>query len=156
MKVNWQRVAAMLSASALILAWDKSAAAQTGIPVSPNVARPSVHPAYRGAAGASRQTASSNSLMRVQKAMAGFYSDTGRYPSTAEGLSVLLVAPPGVRGWRGPYITTSSWAPPFTDPWGNQYIYTNTTVVGRKATFEIRSAGPDGILRTADDLAIQG
>src|ERR1700680_3307690 len=43
-----------------------------------------------------------------------FYLDTGRYPSTAEGLAALTQRPPGVNTWNGPYLKGSI-VP--NDPW---------------------------------------
>ena len=46
--------------------------------------------------------------------------ETGRYPSTQEGLQALVSAPPGVANWNGPYWKKQ--AVP-KDPWGNEYRY---------------------------------
>lgn len=48
-----------------------------------------------------------------------FKLDTGRYPTTEEGLAALRAAPSDITGWRGPY---SEQAIP-TDPWQGDYIY---------------------------------
>lgn len=45
--------------------------------------------------------------------------DTGDYPSTAEGLAALLVAPPNKeKNWHGPYIEHIP-----KDPWDQDYNY---------------------------------
>jgi general secretion pathway protein G len=42
-----------------------------------------------------------------------------RYPTSEEGLKVLVEAPSGEdKKWRGPYITQLR-----SDPWGNSYQY---------------------------------
>lgn len=66
--------------------------------------------------------------------------ETGRYPTTAEGLQALISAPPGLANWNGPYWKRSS-VP--KDPWGNDYRYASP---GQNNTpFEIHSYGADGI-----------
>jgi general secretion pathway protein G len=79
----------------------------------------------------------------IKVAIAAFELDTGRCPTTTEGLQALLVAPPGITGWNGPYIE-----PGTTDEWGTPFIYESTA----PDTFTLRSAGPDRIPGTADDI----
>ena len=43
--------------------------------------------------------------------------ETGRYPTTQEGLQALISAPPGVNNWNGPYWKKSTLP---KDPWGNE------------------------------------
>ncbi|GAB4164507.1 MAG: GspG family T2SS major pseudopilin variant XcpT [Planctomycetota bacterium] len=61
--------------------------------------------------------------------------DTGRYPSSSEGLKVLEEKPSGVERWRGPYAEV------LDDPWGNPYEYTYDPSTKR---FDIISYGADG------------
>jgi general secretion pathway protein G len=68
-----------------------------------------------------------------------FYMDTGRYPTTAEGLGALVQRPSDVELWNGPYIKGSR-VP--ADPWGNNYIYRSP--VNRMPPYEIISLGSDG------------
>ncbi|MFQ3586836.1 MAG: type II secretion system major pseudopilin GspG [Fimbriimonadaceae bacterium] len=68
-----------------------------------------------------------------------FRLDTGRYPTTEEGLEALRVPPPDVTGWRGPYTTKE--IP--NDPWGNPYIYEYPGRAGEES-FIIASLGRDG------------
>ncbi len=65
--------------------------------------------------------------------------DTGKYPSTAEGLKVLLQAPSGVSNWNGPYVKN---ADELKDSWKNDYIYKSPGDSNRP--FEITSLGADG------------
>ena len=67
-----------------------------------------------------------------------FYLDSGRYPTTSEGLSVLVKRPAGVAAWNGPYLKSS--AVPL-DPWGHAYTY---KLPGDKSPFDIISYGSDG------------
>lgn len=46
--------------------------------------------------------------------------ETGRYPTTAEGLEALIRKPDGAARWNGPYIDKPEG---LLDPWGNPYRY---------------------------------
>lgn len=63
--------------------------------------------------------------------------DTGRYPSSAEGLAA-LVRPIGGGAWNGPYLKGAS-VP--NDPWNHAYIY---RVPGEHGAYDIVSLGSDG------------
>lgn len=67
-----------------------------------------------------------------------FYLDTGRYPTSAEGLEALVRPVSGIGAWNGPYLKGGK-VP--TDPWGNVYVY---RVPGERSAYEIRSLGSDG------------
>jgi general secretion pathway protein G len=66
------------------------------------------------------------------------YLDTGRYPSSAEGLSVLVKPTSAMSGWNGPYLKGGN-VP--NDPWGKPYLYRSPT---ERAKYEIMSYGADG------------
>jgi len=66
------------------------------------------------------------------------YLDTGRYPSSAEGLAVLVKPTSAMAGWNGPYLKGGS-VP--NDPWGKPYLYRSPT---ERAKYEIMSYGSDG------------
>jgi general secretion pathway protein G len=68
-----------------------------------------------------------------------FYMDTGRYPTSAEGLDALEQRPSDVEMWNGPYIKGSK-VP--VDPWGNPYQY--RIAPGHTPPYEIISLGSDG------------
>jgi general secretion pathway protein G len=68
-----------------------------------------------------------------------FYLDTGRYPTTAEGLEALARRPADVTVWNGPYLKGSS-VP--LDPWGHAYQYRSP--VEHIPPYEIKSLGSDG------------
>lgn len=63
--------------------------------------------------------------------------DAGGYPSTQEGLTVLVEAPAGAENWNGPY-TKASTLP--LDPWGNDYIY---EYPGEGKPYNLSSLGAD-------------
>jgi general secretion pathway protein G len=66
-----------------------------------------------------------------------FKLDTGRYPTTDEGLNALRVAPGDVTGWQGPYSRKDI---PL-DPWQHEYVY---EYEDGDNTFRIYSYGADG------------
>ena len=68
-----------------------------------------------------------------------FYIDTGRYPTSSEGLEALAARPTGVEVWNGPYVKGGR-VP--SDPWGHAYQY---RVAGEQTPpYEITSLGSDG------------
>jgi len=75
--------------------------------------------------------------------------DMGTYPSTAEGLNALLVAPSnGAESWRGPYVEDGTMP---LDPWHEpyQYRYPGTK---NKTKYDLFSKGLDRTEGTADDI----
>lgn len=67
-----------------------------------------------------------------------FHLDVGRYPTTQEGLSVLVQRPTGAAVWNGPYLKGAT-VP--KDPWGNPYVY---RFPGTKGPYDLISYGPTG------------
>jgi len=67
-----------------------------------------------------------------------FYLDTGRYPSTEEGLAALVRRPVSGGAWNGPYLKTV--AVP-KDPWGHDYLY---RAPGQNGPYDVGSLGPEG------------
>ena len=65
-------------------------------------------------------------------ALDNFMVDTGRFPTTQEGLSVLRNKPAAAEKWNGPYLKKE--LP--KDPWGNAYVYRSP---GRSGGYEIVS-----------------
>lgn len=72
---------------------------------------------------------------------------SGRYPTTADGLAVLVDAPsrPDPR-WKGPYLETLP-----LDAWGNPFEYRYPGSHDR-LKYEVVSAGPDQSINTEDDV----
>jgi len=94
-----------------------------------------------------RITAARADIASLEVALDAFEVDTGRYPTTEEGLGALLEAPSDVTGWHGPYIKRG--LP--KDPWGRPYIYKcpgdhNTT------GYDLYSYGPNGQEGGGDDI----
>ena len=75
-----------------------------------------------------------------------FELDTGRYPTTEEGLASLKSAPTGVSNWRGPYLKQSP-----VDPWGRPYRYLYPGVKN-PSDYDLFSLGPDGAEGSSDDI----
>jgi general secretion pathway protein G len=96
-----------------------------------------VAPRVLGQMGRAEQTAARAQLDALDKALQNYRIDVGRFPSTAQGLKALLVAPAGEPRWRGPYLQAE--VPP--DPWGEAYRYTSPASNGRD--FELLSLGRD-------------
>ena len=67
-----------------------------------------------------------------------FYLDTGRYPSTSEGLGALAQRPGSIAAWNGPYLKNGL-VP--EDPWGHPYQYRSP---GQHGAYDIVSYGTDG------------
>jgi general secretion pathway protein G len=105
---------------------------------------------------AARPVSAGASLAGLMKAVQMFRLDTGRMPRAGEGLGALIVRPADARNWRGPYISVTNRPSPLADPWGNDYRLIDTTPPGGRASFTIKSNGPDGLPDTPDDLSISG
>jgi general secretion pathway protein G len=67
-----------------------------------------------------------------------FRLDTGRYPTTEEGLKTLREKPSGAENWNGPYLPKEI---PL-DPWGKPYIYKSP---GEHYDYDLISYGLDGV-----------
>jgi len=67
-----------------------------------------------------------------------FYLDTGRYPTSSEGLAALVRPASSIPGWAGPYLKGGN-VP--NDPWDNAYVYRSP---GQHAPYDIVSYGSDG------------
>jgi general secretion pathway protein G len=93
--------------------------------------------------------AAKGQISGLELALDMFYSECGRYPTTAEGLDALIVAPEGLKGWKGPYLKKD--VP--NDPWDHPYVY-KSPGMHSKATmsYDLSSNGPDGEEGTADDI----
>jgi general secretion pathway protein G len=84
-----------------------------------------------------RRTKAKVDLRSVQSALALFKTDTGRFPTTSEGLAA-LVANPGLRGYgKDGYLERVP-----LDPWGNKYVYLSPGVHNKD--YDLVSYGKDG------------
>jgi general secretion pathway protein G len=106
-----------------------------------------VLPKFTGRTEQARITAALTQVSTFGTALDAFEVDTGSYPRGQDGLSQLLVAPPDVTGWRGPYLKSDI---PL-DPWGHAYVYEYPGRVNASG-YDIVSMGPDGQPGTSDDI----
>lgn len=77
-------------------------------------------------------------IEQIGSALELYKLDTGRYPSSQEGLNALLAAPPGAANWNGPYIRDPK---ALMDPWSREFVYRSPA---EKGGFDLVSLGADG------------
>ncbi|MCJ7675585.1 MAG: type II secretion system major pseudopilin GspG [Sedimentisphaerales bacterium] len=96
-----------------------------------------------------RRTKAKIDIRNIESALALFKTDTGRFPTTSEGLEA-MVSDPGIKGYNGDgYLDKVP-----VDPWGNKYIYISPGV--RNRDYDLESYGRDGEDGgTADDADIE-
>ncbi len=87
--------------------------------------------------GKGKQSAAKAQIELLGQALDQFRLDTGRYPTTSEGLDALL-QDPGVDGWDGPYLRKNHIP---KDPWGRPYEYQSP---GSHGDYDLLSYGADG------------
>lgn len=91
--------------------------------------------------GTARSTTARSQLEMLATALDAYRLDTGRYPTSAQGLAALetipSIDPPST--WRGPYLRRALPA----DPWGNPYVYLAPGDVNPTG-YDLLSYGADG------------
>lgn len=105
-----------------------------------------VAPRYFSQVGKSEVRTAQAQIGALEKALAQFRLDTGRFPSSDEGLAALQVRPINVQNWSGPYL--SKGVP--KDPWGRDYRYKSP---GERSDVDISSLGKDGAPGGKDENA---
>ena len=78
-------------------------------------------------------------IRNFQSALALLKTDTGRFPTTSQGLEA-LINNPGLRGWKQGGYMEGGKVP--LDPWGSQYIYLCPGV--HRDDYDLESYGKDG------------
>ena len=73
----------------------------------------------------------------LEQSLEMYKLDTGRYPSTDDGLAALMKKPGNVSGWNGPYLKSD--VP--LDPWKREYHY---KFPGDHGELDIFSYGQNG------------
>lgn len=96
-----------------------------------------VAPKYFAQIGKSEVKTAKAQIVALEKALDQYRIDTGRYPSTEQGLAALNAKPADEPHWDGPYLKK---AVP-NDPWGKPYQYKNP---GEHGEVDISSFGRDG------------
>ncbi|GAB4485663.1 MAG: type II secretion system major pseudopilin GspG [Thermodesulfovibrionales bacterium] len=95
-----------------------------------------VGPKIFGKVGKGKQSAAKTQIEMLGQALDSYRLDTGKYPTTSEGLNA-LVANSGAQGWDGPYLKKG--LP--NDPWGRPYQYQSP---GSHGDYDLFSYGLDG------------
>lgn len=96
-----------------------------------------VAPRYFSQIGKSEVKAARAQIDAFEKAIETYRLDTGRYPTTEQGLDALVKQPAGETKWQGPYLKK---ALPL-DPWSQAYFY---KYPGEHVDYDIFSYGRDG------------
>ena len=87
-------------------------------------------------------------IERLSHALEQYRADTGAYPTTAQGLAVLVSPPPGC-----PSTVHASARPHhLIDPWGNALVY-RSPGVRNPASFDLCSLGSDETAGGSDHAA---
>ena len=97
-----------------------------------------VGPNLIGRSEKAKSQAAAMQIERLGTVLDTFRLDVGRYPTTQEGLQVLVQRPMGVDRWDGPYINKG--VP--KDPWDRPYLYRSPGEAGRP--YDLYSLGADG------------
>jgi general secretion pathway protein G len=105
-----------------------------------------VAPRYFSQVGKSEIAVARAQIDSLEKAVQQYWLDTGRFPTTEQGLEALVKRPPDEPKWNGPYLGK---AIPL-DPWGKPYQYKHPSQYG---DYEIVSYGKDGQAGGANDAA---
>lgn len=105
-----------------------------------------VGPKYFSQIGKSEVKTARTQIEAIAKALDQYRLDTGRYPTTEQGLAALNARPANEPKWDGPYLSK---ALP-NDPWGRAYQYRSP---GEQGEYDLFSFGRDGQPGGADDGA---
>lgn len=107
-----------------------------------------VAPRYFAQVGKSQVKVAQAQISALEKALVQYRLDTGKFPTTDQGLAALMTRPTGETHWDGPYLSKA--VPP--DPWGQSYVY---RYPGEHGDFDLYSLGKDGRLGgTGEDADI--
>lgn len=96
-----------------------------------------VGPKYFSQVGKSEVKTARTQIESFARALDQYRLDTGRYPTTEQGLAALNGRPPNEAKWDGPYLSK---ALP-NDPWGQPYQYRSP---GEHGDYDVFSLGRDG------------
>lgn len=107
-----------------------------------------VGPAALRQLGGARASTARQSVERLGAVLDLYRLDTGRYPTTEQGLQALATRPAGAAVWNGPYLQGGQ-VPP--DPWGRAYIYRNPSTRGGR-DYDLCSRGPDDAASTEGQI----
>jgi general secretion pathway protein G len=107
-----------------------------------------IGPKLSGKTNTARISTTKSSIEGLKTTLGMFEIQSGRYPTTEEGLNALLEKPGDLSDdqWDGPYV--HDWP---KDAWGQDFIYRSPGEIN--ADFDIVSTGPDKKEGTDDDIA---
>ena len=98
-----------------------------------------VAPAVLRQLGGAKVNVAKQSVSQLSTVLDMYKLDAGSYPTTSEGLSALVSAPPGAGNWNGPYMQGGKLP---VDPWGHAFAYrAPSTRPGQE--YDLCSSGPD-------------
>src|SRR5690242_12833244 len=92
--------------------------------------------------GTAKEATARAQIEMLGAALDAYRLDTGRYPTTEQGLAALWQQPsaePRPMNWHGPYLRKP--VPP--DPWGTAYVYRAPGTESRTG-YDLLSVGADG------------
>lgn len=99
---------------------------------------------------ARRAAAKADIEANISVALDMYELDSGRYPSTSQGLKALIEKPTGSpvpANWNGSYLKKKRIP---KDPWGNDYVYAAPGVHNNEE-YDLSSLGADGV-ESSDDI----
>lgn len=97
-----------------------------------------VGPELFGRLGKAKSTTAKAQIEQLSAALDSYRLDMGSYPTTSEGLIVLIEAPQeDSPDWSGPYLSKAKIP---KDPWGEPYRYRSP---GEHGDFDLFSLGAD-------------
>jgi general secretion pathway protein G len=88
--------------------------------------------------GGAKTDAAAVQIRDFEQALEIYMLDTGKFPTTEQGLGALVQDPGNVPGWSGPYLRRNELP---QDPWRNDYQY---KFPGENGDFDVLSYGADG------------
>ncbi len=106
-----------------------------------------VAPKFFGKLDEAKYKTAKAQLEMLSTALDAFRLDTGRYPTTQEGLKILWSHKADIKGFSGPYLPK----PVKKDPWGNPYQYKGEPKAGHP--YQLYSFGPDGT-QGGEDISV--
>jgi len=83
-----------------------------------------------------KKTTARSQIEQLGKSLDQYRLDTGKYPTTEQGLAALNTQPDGVTKWQGPYLQK---AVP-NDPWDKPYGY---KAPGEHGDYDLFTLGAD-------------
>ena len=106
-----------------------------------------VAPRALGYLGRGKVEAARIDIRTLAGALDLFRLDFARFPTQSEGLRALIMPPPGLAGWAGPYLPGRS-VP--SDPWGHPYLY---RIPGQHGAYDLFSRGTDNAPDGSQEVA---